>query len=317
MNNKNPYNFYRYFIHLAVSMALLLLYVYPSLSGNWHSVMAMKMITTQYGLYGFINFNLFYLLVFVLLPEPVQRRQHIRMALYIIAAILSFGLLKYLLGACFFQDQVLIKAITFIGRPKLYFTFWEYQLRTIRTGMGVALLAYGYRLFLQWRNTETMDRNLTAAVEEAHQRYERMQDGSRLLLKYLQALTPVLENEAQRDKEGVKAILIFSDLLRYMLYDKAVEQDSVPLKKELYFYQQYLELRGLLHNDQLLQLEMDGIEERVMITPLLLQAATEKHLQQQAGSTEPMLAKIHIGQHVLSLSIGSYHFKTKLYPVHA
>jgi two-component system LytT family sensor kinase len=320
MQHNKPY---RYFVHLAVWMALILLYTYPQLRSGWRYPLSLKWTLVQYVAYGFINFQLFYLLVFVLLPRPVQYKQHLQVLGYTLVGILGFSVIKYVTGYLFFPDQVLLNGIPFIGRPKVYLTIVEYLPRTIKTGMGVALLAYGYRLLLQWRNTVPENRLLASAVAQAGARYERMQEGSRQLLHYLQQLTPVLENERTREKEGTKAILLLSDLLRYMLYDKALEKDKVSFKKELLNYERYLDLRRICYAQQLLTLHITGEEPVGLIDVLQLQQATEKSLQELQDVAGEIIITLNIQPSSVTLSIATATVvsispnKIKLYPEHA
>lgn len=318
------YQPYRYFVHLAVCMALVLLYSYPQLKGGWPYVIAMKWSLVRLVLYGCINFHLFYLLVFGLLPGPVQHKQHSRVVLYMLASIVFFSGVKYAVGYFFFPDQILLRGIPLIGAPKMYMSFAAYLPQTLKTGLGVALLAYGYRLLLQWRNTAPHDRQLADAVTQAAGRYQRMQDGSRQLLHYLQQLTPVLENEQTREPQGTRAILLLSDLLRYMLYDKALEKDRVSFRKELRNYERYLELRMICHPQQQLIFRVTGEEPGGMIEALRLQETTEKYLQQLGSTPAIITVTLHISEQSATLSVtGSSaavpvsHNKIKLHPEYA
>lgn len=321
MRHNKPY---RYFVHLAVWMALVLLYSYPQLKGGWASPIALKWTLVRIVFYGFINFHLFYLLAFGWLPRAIQYKQHVRSIGYVMAAIAGFSVIKYAIGYFFFPDQVLLHGIPFVGWPKVYMTFPQYLPETVRTGLGVALLAYGYRLLLQWRNTVPQDRLLAAAAAQAGARYERMQEGSRQLLHYLQQLTPVLQNEQTREKEGTKAILLLSDLLRYMLYDKALEKDKVSFKKELLNYERYLALRRICHPHQSLTLLIRGEDRGAMIEALRLQDITEKCLQQLPDTSSEIMITLDISEQSLALSVVPVttvvpvsQNKIKLYPEYA
>lgn len=203
-------------------------------------------------------------------------------------------------------------------------TFLQYLPETLKTGLAVALLAYGYRLLLQWRNTAPQDRLLATAAAQAGARYERMQEGSRQLLHYLQQLTPVLENEQTREKQGTKAILLLSDLLRYMLYDKALEKDKVSFKKELLNYERYLALRRICHPQQLLTLQVTGEDSNNMIEALRLQDITERSLQELAGVIGEIVISVHVMEDSVALSVTPVPAavsispnKIKLYPEYA
>ncbi|SEW39298.1 hypothetical protein SAMN04488122_2728 [Chitinophaga arvensicola] len=265
-------------------MVLIGLYAFPGIRVNWPSAFGLKWVLVKDVLYGFINFQLFYLLAFGWLPVPVEKKQYAKAALGMVLLVLGFAVIKYAVGYFFFPDQVLMGMVPLIGQPKVYLSFAAYLPLALKTGMGVALLAYGYCLFLQWRNTDPADRQLASMVAQTHARYERMQHGSRQLLHHLQLLTPILENEQQRETEGTKAILLLSDLLRYMLYDKALENEYVGIKKEVVHFEKYVQLRGLLIATPQLHLRIAGEENSGMIPPLRLQQLTEEVLQ---STTEP------------------------------
>lgn len=301
---------YRYFIHLAIWMALLGLYAFPQLRVNWPSAVGLKWVLVHDIAYGFINFHLFYVLVFTWLPSPVKQRQYAKALLGTLLVILAFAVIKFLVGYYLFPDQVLQRMIALIGVPKSYMSFMEYLPVTIRTGLGVALLACGYRLFLQWRNTEPEDRMLATAAAQARSRYDRMQDGSRQLLHHLQLLTPILEDEQKREQEGTKAVLILSDLLRYMLYDKALEKERVSLKKELAHFERYIELRNLLHPQQLLRLHTAGEASQGTIEGLRLQQFLEAGLQEWKQVAGTIAIELTCSEQVITLSLGAPHQKS-------
>lgn len=318
MRHNKPY---RYFTHLVVWMALVLLYAYPSLKINIYSSLGLKRVLAQDILYGFINFQLFFLLAFVWLPAPVQQRQHKQVIVRSILAISGFAIIKYAIGYFLFPEQILIRMYSMIGKPHLYYSFPNYFLMATKTGMGVALLAYSYRLLLQRQQTGPQDRLLASTAEAARARYIRMQENSRLLLHNLQQLTPILEDERKRDQEGVKAILLLSDLLRYMLYDKALEKDTVSLPKELLNFERYVELRTLCNNDQPLELIITGDTQQGTLAALQLQQTTEAALQQLDTSSGPVAIRVQVRQDVVTLSVQSddareQHYQFKLYPDH-
>ncbi|WP_186452407.1 histidine kinase [Chitinophaga polysaccharea] len=300
---------YRYLIHLAIWMALLGLYAFPQLRVNWPSAVGLKWVLVHDIAYGFINFHLFYVLVFAWLPLPVKRRQYAKAAAGTLLVILLFSVIKFLVGYYLFPDQVLQRMFALTGVPKIYMSFREYLPVTIRTGLGVALLAYGYRLFLQWRNTEPEDRILATAAAQARSRYDRMQEGSRQLLHHLQLLTPVLEDEQKREEEGTKAVLLLSDLLRYMLYDKALEKERVPFKKELAHFERYIALRNLLHPQQSIALHTTGGIPQGTIEGLWLQQCVEASLQQWQQVTGTITIALTCSEEVVTLSLETPHQK--------
>ncbi len=297
MTDRGPY---RYFVHLAIWLALVMLYIYPSLRVNWSSALGIKWFVVRYILYGFINFHLFYLLVFTALPLH-REKQHGKAITAAVALVLSFCLLKFGVGQLF-RDEVLQKAIALIGIKKTYFTFFGYFRHTLQTGIAVCAVAYAYYIFLNWRNSDQQSRLLQKAATDAFRQYERMRFSSVLLLRKLRALETMLQNEEKRDKEGVAAILQLSDLLRYMLYDKAVQQEKAPLEKELQYYETYLRLHNQLFPRQTVQLRIEGNPQGLYIEPLLLQTATERLLQEQVTAA-PVTLRLQIAPDNLAISL--------------
>ncbi|WP_147243341.1 LytS family sensor histidine kinase [Chitinophaga flava] len=319
MRHNKPY---RYFTHLAVWMALILLYAYPMIKFNMRSAFGLKLVLVQQVLYGFINFQLFFVLAFVLLPKPIRKRQPVQVIARVFTAVFAFAIIKYAIGYFFFPDQVLVKLYSFVGKKNQYMSFFNYFLTATKTGLGVAILAYSYRLLLQRQHTGPQDRLLASAAAAARTRYIRMQENSRLLLHNLQQLTPILEDEQRRDKEGVKAILLLSDLLRYMLYDKALEKERVSLWKELLNFERYMELRNLCNPDQQLELSIIGETQQGTLEALLLQHTTETALQQIKDTSGPLVVRLQIQQDTLTLSLQSFYachaaYQIKRYPEYA
>jgi two-component system, LytTR family, sensor kinase len=307
---------YRYFAHLAVWMALILLYIYPSLKGALAGGVLFKWTFVKYVVYGFINFQLFYLLVFVLLPAVVKKRQYGRMVVYTIASVFGFSIIKYLIGYFIFPNEVLFRAIPLrvmasgmrrmVAAPvPMPMTFMEYLPLTIQVGTGVALLACGYRLFLEWRNAAPEDRLLATTAAHARRRYERMQEGSRQLLYNLQQLAPLLEDPGKREMEGTRAMLLLSDLLRYMLYDKALENDKVSLKKELLNLERYIELRGLCNPAVSITLQMTGAEPAGLVEALRLQYVADKRIRELQGSPGGLMITLHVSNDILLVAVTS------------
>ena len=106
MNNINRY---RYAVHLAIWMALVGLYVFPALRVNWNSTFGLRYTLVRYFVYGFINFNLFYLLVFHVLTPYAMRKKGLAAAL-VAATVIGFCGIKYAVGLIW-PDEVLQRAI--------------------------------------------------------------------------------------------------------------------------------------------------------------------------------------------------------------
>lgn len=302
---------YRYLVHLAIWMALVTLYIFPQLRVNLSSPIATQWILVRYIGYGLINFQLFYLLVFVAIPLH-GKKEHRKAITAVIGTILAFCLIKYAIGLLF-PDQVLQKGIALIGLKKTYFPFFAYERMALQTSLLVTFAAYAYYIFINWRTSDKDSRLLEKAVADVSRQYERMHLSSQLLLRKLKALEDVLQVEEKRDKEGVECILQLSELLRYMLYDKSVQREKASLQKELHFYEVYLKLHNRLFAQQMITLQINGATAGFSIEPLLLQSATEQLLQQQS-SPAPMTVVLNIQADMLSLSLKKHKgFKTPLY----
>ncbi|WP_291910232.1 hypothetical protein [Chitinophaga sp. CB10] len=293
--HKEPY---RYLVHLAIFVALLLLYTYRQLPYAFATTFATRWLLIRYFLYGLINFHLFYLLVFWLINQPVKEHRYFRSVWIAVATAAAFTCLKYGVGKWIGADVVLQKMISLLspkgGKPiaPTLFTFWEYSRMAFKTSIGVVILAFGYRLFLDYRNEDPMESQLSLVASNA----SRLSAGSQLLLQHLKALNPLLTDEFRRGEEGVQAILLISELLRYLLYDKETTEGVTTLKKELYFLQQYISLRACLYPHQQLELQVTGEEEGIRAIPMELLLAAEKQLGQLQHYQGRLLIDIRIEQ---------------------
>ena len=290
---------YRYWIHLAVWMALVLLYAFPMLKGNISSPLGLRYTLVRFFIYGFINFHLFYLLTFVVYPLHA-RLGTARALLISFAVILGFCFLKYGAGHIW-PDEVLQLAIAMIGAKKNYHSFWSYLRISLQTGILVGLAAYAYYVFLMWRTGDRQSRRLELEAAAAGKQFAQMQVSTGLLLRKLKAIKSLLETEEKREKEGAEAILQLSELLRYMLYDKGVKLDKAPLDRELYYFNIYLKLHNRLFPGQQVSLHMTGPTTGRYVTPLLLQTAAEKLLARSHNGL-PVVLKLEIGDDELALS---------------
>ncbi|MGX5820929.1 hypothetical protein ACWKWU_22215 [Chitinophaga lutea] len=291
---------YRYGVHLAVWMTLVTLYALPTLKANWGSALGMTFVLVRYILYGFINFQLFYLLVFYVFGRHRPGAAIARSIVAAAATVLAFCLIKYGVGL-YFKDVVLQKAFAMIGKPRTYLSFFQYFRLTLGTGLGVAAAACAYHIFLRWRTSDRESRALEQDAAAAARQYERMRFSSLLLMRKLQALEGVLQDERKRDREGAAAILQLSELLRYMLYDKNARQEKAPLEKELYYFDIYLRLHNQLFPRRQVTLEISGPLDGRYLAPLQLQTAAESLLEQQAGES-PVTLRLEVSGDTLSLS---------------
>ncbi|UYQ95459.1 histidine kinase [Chitinophaga horti] len=283
-------------------MGLILLYVFPVLQGNWGSWPGMRYTIIRYLLYGFINFQLWYVLSFVVLPLH-DRRKHWLAAGWATGVVFCFCLIKYAV-ARLFPDDILQGAIAMIGMPKRYFSFPTYFRFTLGTGIAVTMGAYAYYIFLRWRAGDAGSRRLEAETALARRQYAQMHFSSQLLLRKLKAIEQMLANERQPEGESAEAILQLSQLLRYMLYDKAVRLDKAPLEKELQFFHLYLDLHNRLFPQQQVSLVVEGDATGRYIAPLQLQHAAERLLDEHTGLTVVTM-RLHIGTQTLGLSSGT------------
>ena len=132
----------------------------------------------------------------------------------------------------------------------------------------------------------------------------------------------VLGDGQKREQEGTKAILLLSDLLRYMLYDKALEKERVSFKKELAHFERYIALRNLVHPQQQIQLHTPGEVPMGAIEGLRLQQCVEAGLQQWQQVAGIITIELTCSEAVVTLSLETpcqqkNHQHIPLFPDHA
>jgi two-component system, LytTR family, sensor kinase len=103
---------FRLIIHLVLWYLLTFIYIVSlylnSVNSNFSVFIRLDMFVLNYGILGTINFLVFYILVFYIIPVFLRRKRKVQLGLVIIGFILVAGMVKYAI-AWQFREHLLIK----------------------------------------------------------------------------------------------------------------------------------------------------------------------------------------------------------------
>lgn len=222
-----------------------------------------------YLLWGFLNYLIFFGLVYFIIPYGLTTKNYFRMILFTYLLILFVGVLKYY---CVSLDRFEYVRVSFYrdgdeNKP-VYFTFGQYILKTIFTGTFVSLLAYGWGLTVNWFKGEQLRKELENKRMDAELSFLRMQMNPHFLFN---SLNSIYSLSLKKSDDTPQAVLKLSEMMRYMLYEREDAEHKVMLDKEIGYLQNYIGLQQIRFKDKLqVDFRTEGDIEGKKIVPLLL-----------------------------------------------
>lgn len=152
--------------------------------------------------------------------------------------------------------------------------FFSYRFRSyfqanILNNISIIVLAFAYRLSVNWYQQEKIRKELETQKLRAELSYLKMQVNPHFLFNALNNIysLAVIENS----KRTGDSIMKLSDLMRYVLYEKEDQDHKVRLDNEISHINSYIDLEKLRHEGKIyidFSIEGDTLDKR--IAPLLL-----------------------------------------------
>ena len=230
---------------------------------------------------GSINFILFYLVAFYLLPRiGIKEKRWIWLAAICVVLALAFTFLKFRVEnfraerlmekTKMFESTSTIRKMT----PNQSLGFFSYRFRTylqtnIYTTLSIIFIAFAYRLLAAWWVQEKIRRELETQKLQAELSFLKMQVNPHFLFNALNNIYSLAVLEKSR-KTG-DSIMKLSELMRYVLYEKEDEQHRVSLDKEIRHINSYIDLEKLRHaGDIYINFSIEGEPNGKRVAPLLL-----------------------------------------------
>lgn len=264
----------------------------------------------------FINFLLFYVVAFFIMPK--MGLQHKKWAWVVVASLLLaivFTYFKFRMEM--FRTNYILEHLQ---QPYPYtrkhspesLGFFGYRFRTyfqtnILINVSIVILAFAYRLSVNWYQQEKIRKELENQRLRAELSYLKMQVNPHFLFNALNNIysLAVIENS----KRTGDSIMKLSDLMRYVLYEKEDEEHKVRLDNEIRHINSYIDLERLRHEGELyVNFSIEGEPNTCRIPPLLLFPLIENAFKHgiRGVAEKPINIELKISDHHLEFFIQNY-----------
>lgn len=164
-------------------------------------------------------------------------------------------------------------------------------IRDIASMIFSAGLSVAIRLSIRWNETEAARREAVKSMTEAELRNLRNQLNPHFLLNTLNNIYALIAFDTDKAQQAVQEL---SKLLRYVLYDN--QSMYVPLKKEIDFIKNYIELMRIRVSDCVSIETNFNIKEnsQTPVAPLIFISLIENAFKHGISPTEPSFIRINI-----------------------
>ncbi|MEM6628765.1 MAG: histidine kinase [Bacteroidota bacterium] len=218
--------------------------------------------------FGYIIFQATgaYFNLYFLIPRYLSKGRY---TLYVILLILSILVCSALVSMGYYVHAYLSEKTLaeLFGRGPSEFMYFFSQLALPSTAASMTL-AMSVKLAKNWMNTEREKLSLQKENLETELKYLKSQINPHFLFNTINSIYVLIHKNPDLASE---ALASFSDMLRYQLYE--CNDPLIPLRKELNFIEDFVELQSLrLHEDQT-ELCFDihqQVDQSIQIAPFLI-----------------------------------------------
>ena len=234
----------------------------------------------QYLFLGSINFILFYLVAFFLLPKiGIKKRRWIILTVLCLVLAVLFTYLKFRLETER-REQAMRNSKMFSTNPArknapdqslglFSYRFKSYLQNNLHLTLSIIFIAFAYRLLIAWYLEEKNRTALENQKLKAELAFLELQVNPHFLFNALNNIysLSVMENSSQTGN----GILKLSELLRYMLYEKTDAENKIPLDNAIRHINNYIDFEKIRHQGPIyVNFSIEGDTRGVSIAPLLL-----------------------------------------------
>jgi len=199
--------------------------------------LATKTFAVQYGVFGLINFAMFYLASFFITPRFFRPGKYLLFVWACLAMIIFFGIFKYFTGTLF--GDIVLKQYRDPKKTE-WAVAWRFFVVTIRNSGLCLLMGVAHRSFFDWIASEKKKRELESQKHVAEMAFLKMQVNPHFLFNALNNLFSLATIE--KSNKTADGIMKLSHMIRYMLYEKEDSNHLVSLQKEIDFLNSFIDL---------------------------------------------------------------------------
>lgn len=253
------------------------------------------------GLFGFINFLLFYTATRWPFPQFLENRQWPRLLGGLVLLIVLAICIKYLVAYNFFRDDVLLR-----GRRnvvQVYTTFWQYARSGFWNNSFVLMAAAAYVLFFSWLREDKRRKQLYRQKQEAEFAFLKMQLNTHFLMN---SLNSIYSLALVRSPEVVGATRTLTDILEYMVAQPPVTGYRSKLADEVRYLEDFIAMQRLRTGcSNCVQMTVTGQADQHEIAPLLLVPFVENAFKHGIANqpANPVRISLHCGPEMLEFSV--------------
>lgn len=286
----NPYKIKTILIHLSIWCCFLLFPLTTAILelGNIPEKMLYRLLSTPVLFYANFSF---------LIPKLLLRKKIILYLIVSIVFLIIFNLIAFQFagGLPFERIEHLVEEnqVKFVKSFKFAIPF--------ALTLSIFLLGGIFKIVLTYFEKERDSKLLENQQKEIQLQFLRTQLNPHFLFNSLNSIYSLVRSKSN---EAPEAVITLSELMRYMLYE--VEEEKVPLEKELDYIKNYISLQKLrLKDSQNVRSNIKGETKGLYIPPLLLISFIEnafKYGTDFKGNTEIDIA-INITENTLNFNI--------------
>lgn len=256
MQLANLYKKYKIIFHIGFWLGYLLFFTFTwvGIEGSYRKSFFYEVIQLPTRL-GMVYFGLYYLM-----PRFLLKRKYGQFTVYLLLAFLGVGIIQSLL------DRIIFSYFIY-GETRLT-PFWDvgYVLRCIVRSNSVFAVAASLKILSFWFQKEQEAFVLAQEKTNAELKFLKSQIQPHFFFNTLNTLYGLTLTNS---KKAPELVLKLSDLMRYMLYE--TRADKVPLKKEVQYLKNYIELEKMRFGDRFnVQFIVNGALNGQQIPPMLL-----------------------------------------------
>lgn len=264
----------------------------------------MRSIHVNNGLYGFINFLLFYTATRWPLPQFLQhRRWPVLLGGFalLIAAAICF---KYLVANSYFADEILLRGNR--NAARVYTPFKMYARNQLWNNSFVLMAASAYVLFFSWLREDKHRKELYRQKEEAEFAFLKMQLNTHFLMN---SLNSIYSLALVRSPQVVTATRTLTDILEYMVAQPPLTSYRSKLTDEIRYLEDFMAMQRLRTGcNDCVQLSVTGHVNEHEIAPLLLVPFVENAFKHGIANqpAKPVRITLHCSPEVMEFSVHNF-----------
>jgi len=212
-----------------------------------------------------------YFNLYVLIPLLLQKKYYVA---YSLSLLMTISLVTYPLIFTIYELNRSVASAASVWTVRFF------VINAVSVSYTV-IITSALKLFFDWYNKESEARKLDALNTETELKYLKSQINPHFLFNSLNNLYSLA---LKKSDDSPKAIVMLSDILRYLLYESA--EKRVLLEKELDYLKNYVEMESLRFGERAkISMTIDGEFNDLEIEPMLLIPFVENAFKHGLGKS--------------------------------